>query len=78
MSRLRRFENHRYIGTRDDMIVYDCDHQGQFTALEERVAEARLYERNLLSTFQPDELTEARNRGFHPSASPLEDPAEEG
>lgn len=77
MSRLHRFESHRFIGTRDDMIVYDCDDNGQFAALEERVGQDQLYERNLLSTFGPDALAEARNRGFRPSATPLEDVAEE-
>jgi hypothetical protein len=64
MERLRRFEHHRFVGTRDDMIVYDCDDPEQFAALEARAAEEALVERNLLQSFAPDELAEARNRGF--------------
>jgi hypothetical protein len=64
MARLRRFEDHRFVGARDTMKVYDCDDSDQYTALEERVNTANLYERNLLQTFAPDEAAEARNRGF--------------
>jgi hypothetical protein len=64
MDRLRRFENHQFIGTRDDMIVYDCDVPAEFSALQQRVEADRLLERNLLQSFGPDTLAEARNRGF--------------
>lgn len=64
MARLRRFEDHRFIGTRDTMRVYDCDDADQFAALSDRVEE--LDGRNLLQTFGPDDLTEAANRGFRP------------
>lgn len=79
--RLRRFEEHRFVATRDDMVVYDCDDEGQFALLSERVDEEDLMNRNLLSSFGPDTLAEARNRGFHPAATPLlgdEAPLEEG
>lgn len=66
MGRLRRFEENRYLGTRDTMRVYDCDDADQFSALETHVVEKSLFERNLLSTFAPDTLAEARNRGFRP------------
>ncbi len=65
MARLRRFENHRYIGTRDDMVLYDCDDATQFETVSRRVADEGLMDRNLLQAFAPDELPEARNRGFH-------------
>jgi hypothetical protein len=65
MARLRRFENHRYIGTRDDMVVYDCDVPAQFDALSGRLNEEELMDRDLLQAFAPDEVPEARNRGFH-------------
>lgn len=71
--RLRRFEDHRFVGTRDDMVVYDCDDEGQFALLSQRVDEDDLLSRNLLSSFGPDTLPEARNRGFHPAATPLPD-----
>ena len=67
MGRLKRFEDHRYVGTRDDMRVYDCDDDDQFSRLEQRAAEDDLMERLLLSTFAPDTLPEARNRGFSPA-----------
>ena len=75
MSRLRRFEEHRFVGTRDDMVVYDCDDESQFAALAERVDQDRLEEVNLLSTFGPDTLAEARNRRFRSAA--LQDSSEE-
>lgn len=67
MARLRRFEEHRFIGTRDDMTVHDCDIESVFTALQQRVREDDLLRRNLIQTFAPDTLAEARNRGFHTS-----------
>jgi hypothetical protein len=64
MSRLRRFPEHRWIGTRDDMTVYDCDDPVQFEALETRMEMEDLSGRLLVSSFAPDSLAEARNRGF--------------
>ena len=64
MGRLRRFDEHRFIGTRDTMRVYDCDDPDQFATLEGRAEEADLFAANLFSTFAPDTLAEARNRGF--------------
>lgn len=64
MSRLRRFEEHRYVGTRDDMIVHDCDEAAELAALEQRVKSEDLLGRDLLQSFGPDTLPEARNRGF--------------
>ena len=64
MGRLRRFEEHRFLGTRDDMVVYDCDDDDQFAVLEERVTTEDLVSRNLISSVAPDTLAEARNRGF--------------
>ena len=66
MSRLSRFEGYRFVGTRDDMRVYDCDEPGQFESLELRVMEDDLVERKLVQSFAPDTLDEARNRGFRP------------
>ena len=67
MGRLSRFEDHQYIGTRDNMVVHDCDDDETFSALEERVSEEELLARNLLQAFGPDSLAEARNRGFQPA-----------
>lgn len=67
MTRLRRFEEFRFVGTRDTMVVYDCDDTDQFGELEERVEADDLLRRDLLSSFGPDTLPEARNRGFRPA-----------
>jgi hypothetical protein len=64
MARLRRFEDHRFVGTRDTMKVYDCDDDAQFSALDARAGE--LEGRNLFQTFGPDTIVEAANRGFRP------------
>jgi hypothetical protein len=64
MPRLRRFPDNRFVGTRDDMRVFDCDAPDEFAALSERAGEGDLLGRRLLSAFGPDTLAEARNRGF--------------
>jgi hypothetical protein len=66
MVRHRRFETHRYVGTRDDMLVYDTDDETQADTLSQRIDDDDLIERNLLQTFGPDTVAEARNRGFAP------------
>jgi hypothetical protein len=66
MPRLRRYPNHRYLGTRDDMVVYDCDDEEEFAALSRRVDEEGLIGRGMVSSFGPDTIAEARNRGFSP------------
>lgn len=67
MSRLKRFDDHRFIGDRRTMKVYDCDDELQFAALEKLVSERDLRERNELQTFAPDDLAEAANRSFRPA-----------
>jgi len=66
MNRLRRFEHNRYIGTRDDMRVYDCDDPDDFAALTARMDESDLMGAKMLQSFGPDTPAEARNRGFRP------------
>ncbi len=66
MGRLRRFADSRFVGVRDTMIVYDCDDDDQYDELSERVSADDLVAKTLLSSFAPDELAEARNRGFSP------------
>lgn len=66
MSRLRRFEDHRFVGDRDTMVVYDTDDPDQSAELSGRIELQKLFQRNLLQTFAPDELPEAANRGFRP------------
>jgi hypothetical protein len=69
MGRLRRFAEHRFIGRRDEMLVYDCDDPNQFALLERAVLDLRLDLVNGLSSFAPDTAAEARNRGFKPGVS---------
>ena len=64
MTRLKRFEEHRFLGTRDDMKVYDCDEEEQLHMLEERVEGDDLLRRDLLQSFAPDTAVEAYSRGF--------------
>lgn len=64
MARIARFEEHRYVATRDDMRVYDTDDDIQSKRLSERIAVDNLLDRKLLQSFGPDTLAEARNRGF--------------
>lgn len=59
------------------MVVYDCDDEAQFAELAERVNESRLMEHNLLSTFGPDSLAEAANRGFRLASVASEGSAQE-
>ncbi|MDJ0792373.1 MAG: hypothetical protein QNJ71_10795 [Acidimicrobiia bacterium] len=64
MPRLRRFEEHRWVGTRRDMRVYDCDDAEQFEALSALSDDENLIDELGLQSFGPDTLAEARNRGF--------------
>ena len=64
MSRLARFEDYRFIGTRDTMRVYDTEDDQQYEELSSRVVEEGLVGRKLVQSFAPDTLDEARNRGF--------------
>lgn len=65
MAHLSRFEDHRFVGTRDDMRVYDCEDEAQFQTLSDRVVADDLLGRGLLQTFAPDTIADAHNRGFH-------------
>ena len=67
MSRLERFAEHRFVGTRDDMRVYDCDDESSFSIVQRRFVDEGLLGRNLVQSFAPDTLAEARNRGFRPA-----------
>jgi len=66
VSRLPRFEAHRYVGTRDTMRYYDCDDETQLAELTARVEEEDLVRRKLLQAFAPDTPEEARNRSYRP------------
>jgi hypothetical protein len=64
MARIKRFEEHRFVGTRDDMRMYDCDDPAQFAILNERVESEGLIDANMLQAFAPDHPSDARSRGF--------------
>lgn len=49
------------------MRVYDTDDEGQSTRLAARLESDDLIGRALISTFGPDSLEEAANRGFRPA-----------
>lgn len=63
---IKRYEGHRFLGVRDTMIAYDLSDEEQAAELVERIEESDLFQRNLIQTFAPDTLAEARNRGFAP------------
>ncbi len=67
MTRLSRLEEHRYVGARDTMRVYDTDDGDQSEALAARIESDDLINRLQIQTFGPDSLDEARNRGFKPA-----------
>ncbi len=69
VSRLRRFPDSRFVGRRDQMVVYDCDVPEQFDELSQAVTELDLDTRNALQAFAPDTLIECWNRGFRPVAT---------
>ena len=66
MARIKRFESQRYVGSRDTMVVYDTDDASQAEELTLRAGVDDLHGKNLLQSFAPDDLAEARNRGFKP------------
>jgi len=66
LNRLNRFEHHRYVGLRLNMKVYDCDNQLQFEKLNNKIGDTDYIGLNLIQSFSPDSLDEAKNRGFKP------------
>ncbi len=66
MSRVKRFEEFRFVGVRDTMTVYDTDEDDQTEALQTRIDTDNLIAAKLVQAFGPDTLEEAQNRGFRP------------
>ena len=66
MTRIKRFEEFRFVGVRDTMVVYDTDDSAQSEALRERIVSGDLVMQKQVQAFGPDSLEEARNRGFKP------------
>ena len=66
MKRLDRFENSRYVGYKKNMKVYDCDSEEQFKKLTTLTNEVDYIKLNIIQSFSPDSIDEAKNRGFKP------------
>jgi len=60
VERPARFEAYRYLGDKRDQVVYDLDADDPDT---ERAVQD-LLEAETFTTFGPDTLAEARNRGY--------------
>ena len=66
MGRIAKFENYRFLGNRINMRVYDCDNQEEFAQIENLINDKDLIINNLIQAFAPDNIHEAKNRGFKP------------
>ena len=60
MQRPTKFEHHRWVGDKRSQVVYDVDNIDDPALIDELMA-AETY-----LGFGPDELKEARNRGYKP------------
>lgn len=58
MARPKQYAEHRFIGDKRTQVVYDLDASNDDRVIEELVASEQV------TTFGPDELAEARNRGY--------------
>lgn len=67
MKRLDRFEHSRFVGYRKNMKVYDCDNDEQFSKLTAMMDNLDYIKLNLIQSFSPDSIEEAKNRGFKPA-----------
>ncbi|MCP4437020.1 MAG: hypothetical protein GY812_16180 [Actinomycetia bacterium] len=60
MDRPTKFEHHRYVGDKRSQVVYDIDElSDDYEHLIHELMEAETF-----LCFGPDELPEARNRGY--------------
>jgi len=64
LGRIPKFENYRFLGNRKNMRVYDCDNQEEYSELENFINNKDLIFNNLIQSFAPDTIDEAKNRGF--------------
>ncbi len=60
MERPIKFEHHRWVGDKRNLVVYDVD------AMTDESVIAELMTAGTYLCFGPDTLAEARNRGFRP------------
>ena len=58
MDRPKKYTEHRFIGDKRSQVVYDLDAENNPDAI------AELVESEQVTTFGPDTLPEARNRGY--------------
>ena len=58
MARPVRFEHYQYLGDKRSQVVHDLDNAGDACAIDELVASEQG------TTFGPDTVPEARNRGY--------------
>lgn len=65
MGRPLRFEHNRYVGDKRTQIVYDLDNPPEGDTIDE------LMESEQFTSFGPDTLVEASNRGYRPDAAAL-------
>ena len=49
------------------MKVYDCDNDEQFSKLTAMMDNLDYIKLNLIQSFSPDSIDEAKNRGFKPA-----------
>ena len=66
MVRPKQYAEHRFIGDKRTQLVYDLDDD---TTDETKIVE--LVESEQVTTFGPDTLAEARNRGYRICRSPM-------
>jgi len=60
MDRPGKFEHHQFVGDKRNQVVYDIDAiEGEDEAIIEELMAAETY-----LCFGPDQLSEARNRGY--------------
>jgi hypothetical protein len=60
MERPGKFEHHQYVGDKRTQVVYDvAAFEGEDEAIIEELMQAETY-----LCFAPDQLSEARNRGY--------------
>ena len=58
MQRPTKVADHRYVGDKRTQVVYDLDEVVDETVIDELIASEQYL------VFGPDELSEARNRGY--------------
>ncbi len=67
VSRPTALEHFRYVGDKRTQVVYDQDLAGADPAVAEAIA--AIVAAESYACFGPDELREARNRGYRPHRS---------